>query len=104
MTARDAWGQVAHDLRALADSIDRAIEFRSEEQAAEHGAGGERRTGPGVPVMKHSAAPATTNVTDLFCPEHGVEKRRPGKKGGFFCSFNKGTRDDPDWCSWRVAA
>lgn len=26
MTARDAWGQVAHNLRVLADSIDSAIE------------------------------------------------------------------------------
>ncbi len=64
MTARDAWGQVAHDLRALADSIDAAIEPAP---AAVPGREGASATPP-----PRSSAPAAPNTALSVCPTHRV--------------------------------
>lgn len=80
MTARDAWAQVAHDLRALAESIDRAVEFGREEQPA-----------PPRPVAAAGGPPAPA-VDTSACPKHGV----PFEQGqyGPYC---KQMTDDPAW-------
>lgn len=62
MTARDAWGQVAHDLRALAESIDKAIEPA---HAAVPGQEGSSAAPP-----PRSSAPAATALG--VCPAHRV--------------------------------
>lgn len=91
MTARDAWGQVAHDLRALADSIDAAIEPAP---AAVPGREGASAYPPPRSSAPAAALPPRKPQESAFteCPAH----RQPFKDGKFgpYCS---GQSDDPDW-------
>ena len=92
MTARDAWGQVAHNLRILsahyelvADSIDAAIDTPSREAASADGAP------PPAPAARLPQRPAQESAF-TECPAH----RQPFKEGkfGLYCT---GQSDDPDW-------
>ena len=78
MTARDNWGQVAHDLRVLADSIDAAIE--------------QPAAGASVPRPSVPAPAASLGVDTSKCPKHGT----PWESGqyGPYC---KQMTDDPAW-------
>lgn len=87
MTARDAWGQVAHDLRALADSIDRAIESTPERE----------------PVQQ----PAANGIPLGACPVHRtawtVKAGGISKNGKPYPAFYKcsGKNDDGTYCDQR---
>jgi hypothetical protein len=92
MTARDAWGQVAHDLRILADSIDAAIE-----QPAAGGASAvpPQRSSAPAPLPPRRQAPDDSAFTE--CPAH----HKPWKDGRFgkMCTATEpeGVPHDPDW-------
>ena len=104
MTARDAWGQVAHNLRALADSIDSAIEPA---QAAVPG-----REGASAAPPPRSSAPAaprpdgegsrlaakrhldTSGITK--CPAHDREFKE-GRFGPYCSGMSTDDVPDPDW-------
>lgn len=86
MTARDAWAQVAHDLRALAASIDAAIEQPVREPAAVPG----RASAPLAPAPAHSPA-----VDTSVCPKHG--KAFVPSKNPDWPSYCPSSSDDPAW-------
>jgi hypothetical protein len=66
MTARDAWGQVAHNFRVLADSIDAAIE-----PSAARADVSERV--PSAPAASPEAVPPAASGQPLgACPVHRV--------------------------------
>jgi hypothetical protein len=93
VTARDAWGQVAHNLRALADSIDAAIEQPERERAprpapADYPKGVEAT----APAAKQAATAVASNVDTSRCPKHGVPWE-PGQYG----EYCKQRTDDPAW-------
>ena len=89
MTARDAWGQVAHNLRVLADSIDSAIEPAPAREAVPASVpAGAAAAGGGVPPAPPSANPVDTSR----CPKHGV----PWEKGNYG-EYCKQMTDDPAW-------
>ena len=85
MTARDAWGQVAHNLRILADSIDEAIEPAGA-PAVSDARPADRAVGASPP------APAAHSVNTNECPKHHV----PWEQGNYgpYC---KQMTDDPAW-------
>lgn len=88
MNARDNWAQVAHDLRALADSIDAAIE-PSRVPAAESA----------DPPQRSSAPPADPDpaVDTSRCPKHGVAWTE-----GNYGPFCRERTDDPAWGKEKV--
>ncbi len=101
MTARDAWGQVAHDLRALADSIDAAIEPSRVPAAAPSGfireEDAQPTQGPGRPPQRSSAPPADPDFDREVCPKHGTAWE-PGTYG----PYCKQRTDDPAWGKEKV--
>ena len=94
MTARDAWGQVAHDLRALADSIDAAIEPSARADVATSVPTGAPAAAAGSPPPAAAPLPPKRQPESAFteCPAH----RQPFKDGKFgpYCT---GQSDDPNW-------
>lgn len=95
MTARDAWGQVAHNLRVLADSIDSAIE----PDAARASVPASVPTGPAASAAgaPPPAPAAQSSIDTSLCPKHG----KPWSTGqyGEFC---KSQTDDPAWGKEKV--
>ena len=70
MTAKDAWGQVAHQFRILADSIDAAIDPAAPPAVQDRVPSRPAAAEAGVPP-----APASAPRQDAalgYCPTHGV--------------------------------
>jgi hypothetical protein len=88
MTARDAWGQVAHNLRILADSIDEAIDPGAARAPVPESAPAARAAGATPP------APAARPNDSAFtkCPAHDREW-----KDGNFGKYCTAASDDPEW-------
>ena len=93
MTARDSWGQVAHNLRILADSIDAAIEPPA-------GSAGV----PASPAVSAAAAvpppaAAAPSVALGLCPKHRVawtvKAGGVSKAGKSYAAFWKCNEKDP---------
>ena len=78
MTARDAWGQVAHNLRILADSIDAAIEPAAPPAVQDRGAlprPAAAEAGTPLPASAPLPPKRTAPDTSAFtkCPAHGKD-------------------------------
>jgi hypothetical protein len=97
VTARDAWGQVAHDLRILADSIDAAIDTPSREAAVPESVPAASAAGappsPAAPLPPRRQPPDESAFTK--CPAHNKEwvDGRYGK----FCPAQ--SDDFPNWAN-----
>jgi hypothetical protein len=95
MSARDNWGQVAHNLRILADSIDAAIEPPAasagvpESLPAASAAGA---SAPQAPAARHPQRPPQDESAFTECPAH--HKAWIEGRYGKYCPAHS---DDPDW-------
>lgn len=97
MSARDNWGQVAHNLRALADSIDAAIETPASE--------------PVAPPPPPSTQQQHVDTALGICPVHrtawsarpGGVSKRTGKAYKGFWSCSQRNPDD-SYCNERPVA